>query len=34
MNMEAELPKAQPEDETDDLELVDYMTMLAELEHR
>ena len=34
MNMETELPKAQPEDETDDLELVDYLTMLAELEHR
>ena len=34
MNMETELPKAQPADETEDMELVDYLTMLAELEHR
>ena len=34
MNMKTELPKTQPEDENEDLELVDYLTMLAELEHR
>ena len=34
MNMETELPKAQSEDETENMELVDYLTMLAELEHR
>ena len=34
METEKELHPVQPEEEPNNLELVDYLTMLAELEHR